>query len=156
MHFIQAFVARHALFDTVPPFSRHSVVIPLRCGVSMMMEPEELDEGTEELDATRSAYGEKSSNNGAVGFVATEYWGGPGRQAGALWSKGQLILTFAFSEGIGPINEVLRHLGVSATEGGDEFDSVGLGEYRSHENWLEFARTGKARWEKKPRWQMKQ
>lgn len=122
----------------------------------MMIEPDcsvFLEAADPRLDVARQAYGLGASLEGRIGFVATDYDGGRGRQGGGAWWNGEDWTEFWVARGPGPINGVLQTLGVRTEPGGpDEFDRVGLGHYRSHDDWIEFARTGKASWERAPAW----
>jgi hypothetical protein len=79
-----------------------------------------------------------------IAFVATEYSGGPGEQGAAAWG-----LNFELPYGIADaaINRALRLIGVVVTDKLDEFDTIGLGWYRSNDDWIEFATSGKADWQ---------
>jgi hypothetical protein len=57
--------------------------------------------------------------------IWTDYFGGVGDQRAATYRGDELIETD------GTINGALRGLGVIAASGLDEFDTVGLGDYRS-------------------------
>ncbi|MFJ8626233.1 hypothetical protein ACIRD3_25815 [Kitasatospora sp. NPDC093550] len=83
------------------------------------------------------------SKAGPVACVEAEYFGGSGSQRAAVWSDGRVVLgplaigefEPAPPEGA-PISRALRHLGARTEEGrADEFDSVGLGAYRSTAGW---------------------
>jgi len=70
----------------------------------------------------------KIIENECVGYVEAEYFGGQGGQSGLLWDKGERTKLFDFGQGC--INSILKHLGVVAKRGLDEFDSIGLNKYR--------------------------
>jgi hypothetical protein len=82
---------------------------------------------------------------GALAYLETDYAGGTGIQAAALWGGGALAirpLSMMSGQSPGqspgrpratwPINAVLRGLGIVAATGRDEFDTFGLGGYRSN------------------------
>lgn len=79
---------------------------------------------------------ERLSKGRPVAYVETEYFGGTGAQVAAVWKDGSLEFGPEQAE-IGPINAALRLLGVHTEKGRDEFDSVGLGRFRSNEDWIE-------------------
>ena len=83
-------------------------------------------------------FAESLSMHSPVAYVETDYLGGPGDQAAAVWSRGALVMPPRRAEG-GPINEALRLLGVERAGHHDEFDALGLGRHRSLESWLEEA-----------------
>ncbi|BAZ18387.1 hypothetical protein NIES4071_102720 (plasmid) [Calothrix sp. NIES-4071] len=64
-------------------------------------------------------------------IIVTDYFGGIGTQAAALYKGETLITDDEHAFDYGSINQVLRGLGVKATRGLDEFDTIGLSNYRS-------------------------
>lgn len=77
--------------------------------------------------------------SGQIVYLETEYFGGFGSQAAAVFEAGAVVFEAATPvgyEGISPddpINSALRILGVTANQSLDEFDAVGLGEFRDLE-----------------------
>jgi hypothetical protein len=61
--------------------------------------------------------------------IETEYFGGDGDQAAAVYAGAKEVMPPEV-DSIGPINKALRLLGVVPSSGRDEFDTVGLGNYR--------------------------
>lgn len=92
----------------------------------------------------------KLSMLGKCAYIETAYFGGIGTQFSIIWEKGQQIEGPLISyDGIEPkvkyqqvkrvegaINQALRLLGVRRQEDKDEFDTVGLGRYRSNRKIL--------------------
>ena len=68
-------------------------------------------------------------------YFETEYFGGDGNQLAIVFENGKMIFGPA-QDVVGPINEGLRLLGVEKKANSDEFDSIGLGENRSTDEWL--------------------
>jgi hypothetical protein len=68
--------------------------------------------------------------------VETDYFGGQGDQAAAVYHGGREVMAPA-AAAFGPINEALRHLGVRAAAGLDEFDTVGLGRFRDFDDFFD-------------------
>ncbi|MBL8100377.1 MAG: hypothetical protein JNK81_14430 [Anaerolineales bacterium] len=66
---------------------------------------------------------------------ATEYFGGVGSQFAIVFENGKAVFGPAKST-IGSINEGLRLLGVKRKSDADEFDTIGLGQYRFTNDWL--------------------
>jgi hypothetical protein len=64
-----------------------------------------------------------------VAYIETDYFGGMGSQAAVVWQEGLLVFS------TDSINEALVRLGIVADPGQDEFDTVGLGRWRSNEKW---------------------
>jgi hypothetical protein len=79
-----------------------------------------------------------------IAYVETEYFGGDGEQAAAVWEAGQITfgpLRTRTPEDTSPlldgaINQALRMLGVVRVEAIDEFAALGLGRYRNNEDWI--------------------
>jgi len=83
------------------------------------------------IDELRSA-----SRSGVLMYFETEYFGGLGVQAAAVFQNGALVFGPKSAE-LGPINVALQLLGVRVVPPAvDEFDTVGLGRYRHTEDWL--------------------
>ena len=83
------------------------------------------------------------SRGGAVAYVETEYHGGTGAQSSVVWRNGAVTLPARTAE-VGPINEALVLLGVNRQDSQDEFDTVGLGRYRSNDDWVHHAPRARA------------
>jgi hypothetical protein len=88
-----------------------------------------------------------SRDHSDVAFVATEYFGGIGMQAAAAWRRGEWLMLYSCAEQ-GVINRALALIGVRPGMGRDLFEEIGLGRYRSNEDWIEYATFGKASWER--------
>lgn len=88
----------------------------------------------------------QESRSGKLVYIETDYFGGVGRQSAILFEKGVIKIqphktetcwdekTYSFyhkPEGDKAINIVLKELGVYKDDGKDEFDSIGLGNYRN-------------------------
>lgn len=145
-HCIQGFVGRYADMLGWADVREGSVVAPLAQGFGLMVEPEPAyDLYTGPSPADRD-WCERNRSRVATAFVATEYSGGPGEQGAAAWTaSGSLDYSIA---DFGTINAALGLIGVTKSNGCDEFDSVGLGWYRDNDDWIEFATNGKADFEK--------
>ena len=70
-----------------------------------------------------------------IGYIEAEYFEGQGGQTAILWQKGERYKLYTFGQGV--INLLLKHLGVSAKIGLDEFDTINLGRHRNTEDWLQ-------------------
>ena len=87
------------------------------------------------------------SFKGKCAYVETDFFGGDGKQFAEAWENGEriqgpLVSFYGYTQARpiagttqveDAINEVLRTLGIYCHEGKDEFDSVGLGRFRSNE-----------------------
>lgn len=111
------------------------------------------DEEAVRLSSGDMAFAAAASAAGPLAYLETNYFGGMGFQSAALWNGGRLVIRpsklnvaldgpVAWSER--PINRVLAAMGVVRVEARDEFDSFGLGFYRSNESIWSMARAAKA------------
>jgi hypothetical protein len=76
----------------------------------------------------------------SIALISTDYFGGWGEQTATLYIDGKLA--YKGDSGAGdpePINNALRFMGVVAEGEDDEFDTVGLGHYRSNRDFDEEA-----------------
>ena len=68
-------------------------------------------------------------------YFKTEYFGGEGVQLALAFEDGKII--FGPAKGAtGPINQALQLIDVKAKRNHDEFDTIGLGQYRFTNDWL--------------------
>jgi hypothetical protein len=72
------------------------------------------------------------SLHGLVAYVEATFAGGYGGHATMLWEYGKPI-----DPPGNDINVILKQLGIVCSPGLDEFDTVGLGRYRSTKKWFE-------------------
>jgi hypothetical protein len=72
-----------------------------------------------------------------VGVLSTDYFGGTGHQEGKLFinNKKEYEGSSEFNWSERPINTILMKMGISKKEGLDEFDTVGLSNFRSNEDF---------------------
>jgi len=98
-------------------------------------EPSEVAKGFKYLSPALER-GLFNAAGGGFAYIETDYFGGVGSQAAAIFS-GRLPATLLADEDAkapprpeSPINSALRSLGVRAAPGQDEFDTVGIGRFR--------------------------
>jgi hypothetical protein len=92
------------------------------------------DEGSDELPmAVLGLYSTLGSQR-PVAYVEAEFFGGSGAQAHALISQSGACLGVNVSNDA--INYALAWLGVQPRDGKDRFDTVGLGQHRETDDWL--------------------
>ncbi len=72
---------------------------------------------------------ERYSFHTKLAYIETDYFGGAGTQGGLLYENGCAAVDPSAAE-TGVINALLSELGVRRESGKDEFDSLGLGNYR--------------------------
>lgn len=106
-------------------------------------------DGAPLLSSGDMAFAANASRAGPLAFLETGYFGGAGHQAAVVWIGGELALGPAAVKAadqalrppsLWPINAALRLVGVVAADGEDEFQSFGLGFYRSNEAIWSMAR----------------
>ena len=68
------------------------------------------------------------SETGIVARCETDYFGGVGEQAASIWGAGGMIESFD------SINQALKKICVTRMDNMDEFDTVGIGRYRTNED----------------------
>lgn len=138
-HAIRALVARFEQLSAAA--SALCVVAPLAQGYGLVVAPDADDE-----QGLLEQAGERVGRSVPVAFVATDYFGGAGTQHARVWRPSDAA-TWSNNDS-GAINAALALIGVTRSPDADEFDSVGLGWYRSNDDWAAFARHGKAVWQK--------
>lgn len=76
--------------------------------------------------------------NRLIAAISTDYFGGAGSQSAMVMSNDNVILEKDSEEypRSSPINEALQMLGVKRNEGMDEFDSIGLGNFRTNSDFF--------------------
>lgn len=74
--------------------------------------------------------------NKAIAKISTDYFGGSGHQEAKLFvnNKKEYDKSSEYEWGERPINNVLKMMGI-ITKSEDEFDTIGLGNYRSNEDF---------------------
>jgi hypothetical protein len=144
-HHISA-VLLHGPFDEDQARSFSLTPIPLVPGIKLFpLEAGHCDDLSELLDINGSVSDRPLLNCRVVhhlmrlisaeplfAVIETDYFGGVGDQAAAVYQGDTEVMAPAVGA-TGPINQALRHLGVRASAGMDEFDTVGLGGFRNLE-----------------------
>lgn len=157
MHSIQALIAPEEIFAGAKLILPSAVVCPLSQGLVLLpitdeVEMEFVASGLASSDPSPplakemvpgvAALGARLSIHGSVVYAATFIFGGTGSQDALTWHGGELVLSLSDDEDSmsawpnSPISRALRHIGVKAATGEDEFDAIGLGRYRSNEAWV--------------------
>jgi hypothetical protein len=101
----------------------------------------------ERLSASAEIVLSEISQFGVLGYIETAYFGGCGTQRAIAWNKGKILLGVLKSEitwngesyettptSRSAINQVLSALGVWTDRKKDEFDMLGLGNFRDTES----------------------
>lgn len=95
--------------------------------------PPELDASPLGLD---QALAGATEGGGGLAYVETEYFGGSGGQSATAFVDGREAMAPQRARGGGgAINQALRAIGVKRSVADDEFDTIGLGERRSMDDY---------------------
>jgi hypothetical protein len=166
-HSIQVFIARKEILESIALTLNQARLIFLPMGFAMIPNTEELFDSITNNQQARAnkefevfyklssaliSWAEDLSKVGPVAYIETDYFGGTGSQSAVAWLKGKVICGPSESEAKWlngqlvdepleqtAINKALKCLGVERGEALDEFDAIGLGNYRDNEKWIEQA-----------------
>lgn len=147
-HFVTAVIAKSPVVEQLLR-GRSLVAVDLRDGwILVPIDDDDLDsfdldfsqvqDGFTYLSQDWDAYLTELSRFGSLAYIETEYFGGMGTQGATVFDGGKHALSEP-AKGEGAINLALKCLGVSAAEGIDEFDYIGLSRYRHTCDWKEAA-----------------
>lgn len=146
---LRALVARCDVFAHTPAWIADSAVIPLPQGFCMLPLTRALCEQFGPADRPwlyprHSVFTHlpealvaplaELSRGGRLAYVEAEYHGGEGEQRSLVWADGEPREP---EESSRAVNSALIRLGVERSEDADAFDTLGLGQHRSVEDWLE-------------------
>ena len=146
-HSISAIIGKAPISKTIaksfdlPTIERDQfIIIPLNaCHSDFWTDKLDLNEFEDRdiiLDCVSTHYfAKKLFKNKPYAIIETDYFGGTGDQAALLYQDGKLIKDEG-RQSIGPINRILKELGVNKGVFKDEFDRMGLGNYRYFENYF--------------------
>lgn len=95
------------------------------------------DEGPADVPEGITAIAEVITKVGRVVYIEAEFFGGDGTQACVTWDS-NLHVTQPLVDA-GAINSALQFLGVEIGDHHDEFDALGLGRYRTSNDWKALA-----------------
>ncbi len=75
--------------------------------------------------------------NKTIALIGTDYFGGSGYQSAKLFINNKKVYDKSSEQdwSINPINDVLKMMGINPTDGNDEFDTIGLGKYRTNQDF---------------------
>lgn len=155
-HYVQAFVGSKPLLESVQQRFGVSRVVELEQGLFLLPLTEELYDALPSAPAAFEWAGEfhflfldskvvallkEASQAESLAYVETEYFGGDGGQGAIVARGGEIVL--GPSKGDGSINAALNLLGAKKAGAHDEFEAVGLGRFRSNDDWIEQPRYGR-------------
>ena len=133
-------------------FAMLPVTDTLRQEAATIYPSQEIQPFEEFYDLTDSVarLGAQMSRHTPVTYIETEYWGGDGTQAAVIWHRGKVVLRPYMKEldwrqdqvsklavRRGPVSIALSRLGVKVDKELDEYAALGLGRFRSNEDWIE-------------------
>ncbi|HAA13417.1 MAG TPA: hypothetical protein DCE41_17695 [Cytophagales bacterium] len=162
-HSIQAAIGQSATLDLIKGTWVDAAALPLTQAFSLMPLIPTLSDGIEELFKPahsdpfssfnyRSGFViewlKHSSEQGPLAYLETDFFGGTGSQSAIIFQGGEVspgLLTTQIREnqqgqleqipaGTSAISQVLKKLGVAVAGVEDEFDTLGLGKFRSNES----------------------
>ena len=115
------------------------LAIPVADDLLGEMEGRAADVGSREagkaVGGLERALADATASGGDLAYVETEYFGGTGGQSAMAFANGREVMPLEQSRGVGAINAALRRIGVLREAGKDEFDTIGLGDRRSMEDY---------------------
>jgi hypothetical protein len=156
-HHIHGFIAQLGPLGDTTVGSEKAVVLPLTQGFGFMpvMQAPPDSAGPwpfavfERLTLTWTSWAAEQSQLFPLAYIETDYFGGLGMQAAIAWQAGRIKFgpEQSKSEWVNgqfsstplldsAINHSLRLIGVVRGTHIDEFEALGLGQYRSDEDWL--------------------
>jgi len=157
-HTVEAFLAKAEVFAEAAKHLRSAHVIPLAQGYALLPVTDAVAEEAGGDPASKGAepfsefwmlttplvqLGEQWSHLGKIAYFETDYFGGGGHQAAIVWNRGEVALG-PMKGRLGPINRVLRYMGVDRSTSDDEFSALGLQRYRNNEDWIEQPNYGRS------------
>jgi hypothetical protein len=90
--------------------------------------------GSNILATTRIPNIKEFGINKTIAKIETDYFGGSGNQSAKLFVNNEKVYDKSDEQdwSAKPINDVLKEMGVQRISGQDEFDTIGLGNYRTN------------------------
>jgi hypothetical protein len=118
--------------------------LPLTDEVARLEDPASEFAQFHRLTEPMVAWALAQSHRFPIAYIETDYFGGDGAQASVMWRNGSV--DFGPIETVddhahrtplekGAINQAVRRLGVQRGNALDEFEALGLGNFRDNEDW---------------------
>jgi hypothetical protein len=145
-YILNAFISRQTDLQLITSKFQNARLINVGKGIFIIPMTEDLYDEINELvisgDVGKLTYMSKNVENrilaiigdNCIGYIEAEYFGGQGGQTAILWQNGRRFKLFDFGKDV--INLLLKHFGVIAELGLDEFDTINLGRHRNIDDWL--------------------
>jgi hypothetical protein len=164
-HHIQALIASSDILESIQRTYPAARVIPLPQNLALLPVTKAFADDIAQIKSSSvrlafhqftqlteavAEFAKELSATAPVVYAETDYFGGRGAQAAIVWKNGEVVFgplvtknidddqqgVFATTLSDEAINQALRRIGVVLTSTRDEFDAVGLGRYRSNDDWL--------------------
>ena len=144
---LKAYIGRKESLTPILEKYTESKLVELNSDISMIPLTEELFDEINQMEISTKLMGFEFLNQNIenrilkvigskeVAYVESEFFGGEGGHIGLIWKNGERAFTSDLN--IQSMNEILKRLGVQKTTFKDEFDSIGLGQYRQTEDWIQ-------------------
>lgn len=143
-HNIEAIITRATVNKEVA--NKYDLPVFISKGFSIIaLDPSHSDNWAEKIDINNEADNKIILNCPVTHFFAkelglkeyaiiyTDYFGGVGEQYATVYNDGVVTMP----ETINGINKALKQIGVTCKQGLDEFDTLGLGMYRTFDDYFE-------------------
>ena len=158
MHYVQAIIGNEGTLHQFVSAFPQARMAELRDGLVLIPLTDKLSKAVQgtawpPFERLTSPFGHAlsaASTTSPVAYIETEYFGGTGTQAAIVWNNGTVTMEPALYETPSdldlplmeqPINRALAILEVTCEPGQvDLFDTVGLGKFRSTEEWAKAAK----------------
>lgn len=154
-HFIEASITKNSVAANIHAQFQYSFVLKVKQDFALtpltknfveeVSQENKFEVLYDEFDYLTKSLGEdvkKSSTSSKIACIKTEYFGGIGEQAAILWEQVNVIWGPSKDTKIGPINSVLKSMGIIADINCDEFSALGLQDYRSNDEIVKATLTG--------------
>jgi len=138
-HHISGFIGPEDKLTVQTKKLKNAKIIPLVQGFAFMPLGDELYAEVYKHNPKPMLWLAKRLGMDSIAWVETDYFGGAGEQSAITWINGKKH-RYRPQQGR-PIDDAMNALGVVCEGDNDEFDTLGLGKYRTNDAWL-----GKERW----------
>jgi hypothetical protein len=159
---INAFIARTGTFALFQDLSHCLTIVPMAQGFEMLINEWYIRDIFEQLPEFNVGQGDVKqfhpgfdladvlvsfgvflSHHQPIAYIEADFFGGNGDQKAVVWFQGKILLLperngdfGSIPDADGPINRVLRLLGVETIPPWDEFVSIGLAQCRDNYDWF--------------------
>ncbi len=133
-HHISGFIGPEDKLKVQTKKLNNAKIIPLAQGFAFMPMGSELYSEVYKYNPKPMLWLAKRLGLDSIAWIETDYFGGFGEQSAITWINGK---KHRYREQFGSnIDNAMKALGVVCEGDKDEFDTLGLGKYRTNESWL--------------------